>query len=542
MALDGVFSKPSHGQSRGRFAKAYRRSKETTADGAGGKADANLVGDAAAREKLSEAHDSTRTAPGAQLAGLPRRHVPNSSIVLALLDFIFLAVTQTAVLGDIYLRLEFADRSHAVAVIVLSVLVSMIFLYATGCYRRDSLVNSVIAASRLPVALGFGGVVLFFALHFGLGALYPNDVLYLSISRCATVVLIITGVSLCAAMVSRGVFYAMARRHWFQRRVLVIGTGQRALHLHELMSQAPHKLATDLLFAPETTIGGRAGNERGALQNAIIAVETESIGVIARDLLADEIVFAPDERRGLSLDCLLDCKTSGIPVTDYNAFIERETGRIDLNNLDVSWLIYSDGFRIRLIDTVLKRLLDVAVSVAFLLLSLPVLLLAIAAIASEGRGPIFYPQKRVTRNGRSFWLYKLRTMRPNAESRGPQWAAENDPRITRVGRLLRRWRIDEIPQLVNVVRGDMSLVGPRPERPCFVKDLSQEIRMYNLRHAVRAGITGWAQINYRYGASVVDAKRKLEYDLYYIKNYSLLRDLSILLQTLRVVVWPQGVR
>ncbi len=190
----------------------------------------------------------------------------------------------------------------------------------------------------------------------------------------------------------------------------------------------------------------------------------------------------------------------------------------------------------------LKRAMDIIVSATALLVAMPVLLISSIAIVAEDFGPVFYRQTRVTQGGRTFWIYKLRTMRTDAEKFGAQWAEENDPRITRVGRILRRSRVDEIPQLFNVLVGNMSLVGPRPERPMFVDHLAQKIRLYGLRHNVKSGLTGWAQINYPYGASEEDAKRKLEYDLYYMKNYSLLRDLSIMLQTFRVLIWPQGVR
>jgi lipopolysaccharide/colanic/teichoic acid biosynthesis glycosyltransferase len=170
------------------------------------------------------------------------------------------------------------------------------------------------------------------------------------------------------------------------------------------------------------------------------------------------------------------------------------------------------------------------------------LLLSMLAVRLDSPGPIFYRQERVTLNGRVFWLIKLRTMYQDAETNGPKFADEKDPRITKVGAILRRTRLDEIPQLLNILWGDMSIVGPRPERPCFVAELSQELRLYKLRHSVRAGLTGWAQINYRYGASFEDSQRKLEYDLFYIKNFSLLRDVAIMLQTLRVVLWPDGVR
>jgi exopolysaccharide biosynthesis polyprenyl glycosylphosphotransferase len=205
-------------------------------------------------------------------------------------------------------------------------------------------------------------------------------------------------------------------------------------------------------------------------------------------------------------------------------------------------MIYSHGFEMRLGDILLKRLTDMVLSIIMLLATLPVLAIAAIAIASDGPGPIFYRQTRVTQHGRTFLLFKLRTMRVDAERHGAQWAAENDPRITRVGAFLRRYRVDEVPQLINVLRGDMSLVGPRPERPVFVRELAETIQMYHLRHGVKAGLTGWAQVNYPYGASVEDARRKLEYDLYYMKNYSLLRDIAIMLQTFRILVWPHGVR
>jgi lipopolysaccharide/colanic/teichoic acid biosynthesis glycosyltransferase len=196
----------------------------------------------------------------------------------------------------------------------------------------------------------------------------------------------------------------------------------------------------------------------------------------------------------------------------------------------------------RMLDDFIKRGLDIVLSALALFVSLPILLLSMLAVCLDSRGPIFYRQERVTLNGRIFWLIKLRTMYEDAETNGPKWADEKDPRITRVGAILRRTRLDEIPQLLNILWGDMSIVGPRPERPCFVAELSHELRLYRLRHSVRAGLTGWAQINYRYGASLEDAQRKLEYDLFYIKNFSLLRDGAIMLQTLRVLLWPDGVR
>jgi lipopolysaccharide/colanic/teichoic acid biosynthesis glycosyltransferase len=243
---------------------------------------------------------------------------------------------------------------------------------------------------------------------------------------------------------------------------------------------------------------------------------------IAREVGADEIVMAPDERRGIKLDSLLECKKNGFPVVQYLSFVEHETRRIDVRRLEIGWLLYTPGFYFGLFS--------------------PFLLAATIAIKFDDGGPIFYTQRRLTRNGRVFNILKLRTMRVDAEKAGAVWAAERDPRITRIGHFLRQSRVDEMPQLWNVLRGEMSLVGPRPERPEFVGELAAALPLYNERLMVKAGLTGWAQINYPYGASIEDARAKLSYDLYYVKNFSVLFDMLIILQTLRVVLWPSGAR
>jgi exopolysaccharide biosynthesis polyprenyl glycosylphosphotransferase len=324
----------------------------------------------------------------------------------------------------------------------------------------------------------------------------------------------------------------------FTRRLLVIGSGRRAQYLKELMERASQRMVNELLFVPETFLG----TDKSTITNIVRQPGVRLTGSLAESLLCDhrvdEIVVAIDDEQNYSLEPLLTYKANGIPIIGYNAYIERETDRVDLNRPDLSWLVFSKGFRLTFFDICVKRALDILVSSVALFATAPVLLASIAAVAYEKSGPIFFMQQRVTLDGRVFWLYKIRTMCEDAESGGPQWCSAKDPRITRVGAFLRRFRIDEIPQLINVLLGDMSLVGPRPEQPLFVERLSQGIRFYNLRHTVKAGITGWAQINYPYGASTDDAIRKLEYDLYYIKNYSLLREFSIMLQTMRVLIWP----
>ncbi|MBV8652069.1 MAG: TIGR03013 family PEP-CTERM/XrtA system glycosyltransferase, partial [Alphaproteobacteria bacterium] len=272
------------------------------------------------------------------------------------------------------------------------------------------------------------------------------------------------------------------------------------------------------------------------------SLRNQSVAQLADEKFVDEIVIASRDRRGLPIDDLLDCKLKGINITEYLTFWERETGQIDLEALQPSWLFFSDGFRMDWLPILLKRLFDVVMSLIFVVLTLPVILVTALAIRLEGPGPIFYVQERVGLYGRRFKLMKFRSMSVNAESDGPRWAANNDQRITRIGAMIRKTRIDEIPQILNVLRGDMSFIGPRPERPFFVETLTKEIPYYSERHRVKPGISGWAQINYPYGASVEDAREKLTYDLYYVKNRSLFLDFVILLQTARVVLWPEGVR
>jgi exopolysaccharide biosynthesis polyprenyl glycosylphosphotransferase len=229
-----------------------------------------------------------------------------------------------------------------------------------------------------------------------------------------------------------------------------------------------------------------------------------------------------------------------VHVHDFSSFLERETGRVDLDSLNPSWLIFSDGFSAgRRISGVAKRLFDVAASLLLLVLTLPLVALAALAVKLESAGPVLFRQRRVGLYGQPFDLIKLRSMRVDAEVGGK---AVWDPRVTRVGRIIRKLRIDELPQAWSVLKGDMSFVGPRPERPQFVADLEARLPYYAERHVVKPGITGWAQINYPYGASVEDAREKLEFDLYYAKNYTPFLDLLILLQTARVVIWPEGAR
>ena len=482
-----------------------------------------------------EAHssDNERRFPlsgdAATVSDIPRQNrlLPRPAVTLAILDLFLMSGLVASFIFAIRDRLGFSTALETTSAVTCIVLASMILAYGTGCYRNDSLLDFSTATTRLAVGLGVGVLFLVPLIHFGLGFVFDAPA-FLSFSRGLTIVLIGVGVGLCGGMLGRILLMGMARRQWFERTVLVIGTGTRARHLRDILTRADRRL-TKVHFLPEELLGAMPR----------IRSDAENLGLTP---CLDQVVLALENPNSLHFDTLLPWKTNGIPILDFNTFLERETGRLDLAWTEPDWLLYSEGFHFGYLDSVLKRALDLGISSCLLLLTLPALLVVVAAIVLDDFGPVLYRQERVTYRGRRFLMLKFRTMRGDAEENGPRWAVEKDPRVTRVGRILRRTRIDEIPQLINVLRGDMSLVGPRPERPTFVEDLSSRIRLYPLRHSVKAGLTGWAQINYPYGASVQDAERKLEYDLYYLKHFSLLRDMAIMLQTLRILLFAKGGR
>lgn len=405
----------------------------------------------------------------------------------------------------------------------------LLFLYALGLHRRAALLNPAQSAARVPLAAVLGaGAAWVAATPWPPGL--PVALLAAAVASCSA-----------AGLAARAGFASLRRRRLFQRRVLIVGAGQRAWDLVWLLRHEGHSLSYDIAFVTDPAMG--APDERLAADrlNRIVPAADGFLAVASR-FGADEIVVAADERRGLNMQGLLACRTGGFPVTEYLTFLEREIRRIDLHRLELGWLLYADGFGFGLIDRALKRALDIAVSALALLLGCPFLLAAALAVKLDDGGPVLYRQVRVTQGGRLFRILKLRTMRTDAERHGAAWAAVRDPRITRIGGFLRRTRLDELPQLLNILAGDMSFVGPRPERPEFVRDLAAQLPLYQERLIVKAGLTGWAQVNYPYGASLDDARSKLSYDLYYVKNFSVLFDMRIILQTIRVVLWPEGVR
>jgi sugar transferase (PEP-CTERM system associated) len=470
---------------------------------------------------------------------LRRQFLPGLRVTLAVLDLLFMFGLMASFIFAIRDRLGFSTVLETASAVTCIGLVSIVLAYAIGCYRHDSFVDFSTATTRLALGLGVGVLFLVPIMHFGLGQVFDAPA-FRSISRSVTIVLIGVGTGLCGGMLSRILFMAMMRRQWFRRTILIIGTGRRARHLRDVLGGVMRG-PTQVYFLTEAYLGGTPpadipGKKVDTLADAPGADE------LAAKLDVDQVVLALDDPRELYFDHLLPWKAHGVPVVDFNTFLERETGRVDLEWTEPDWLLYSDGFRFGHLDRVLKRLMDLGISICLLLITFPATLIVAGAIVLSDFGPVFYRQQRVSHGGRPFWILKFRTMRVDAEENGAQWASQNDPRITRVGRILRRTRIDELPQLINVLRGEMSLVGPRPERPVFVDDLSKRIRLYHLRHSVKAGVTGWAQINYHYGASEEDAVRKLEYDLFYLKHYSMLRDISIILQTLRILLFAKGVR
>jgi sugar transferase (PEP-CTERM system associated) len=270
----------------------------------------------------------------------------------------------------------------------------------------------------------------------------------------------------------------------------------------------------------------------------------EEIARLVQQQRASQLVVAVTERRGvLPVKELLLCKLNGIEVLDSPSFYEKLSGKLLIENIQPSWFIYSNGFRITVVKRLYKRFLDILFSLAGLLLALPLFPLVALLVRIDSPGPVLFRQVRVGEKGREFDILKFRTMRQDAESlTGAVWAQRNDPRITRIGGMLRKTRLDELPQLLNVLKAEMSFIGPRPERPEFVERLTERIPYYNKRHFVKPGLTGWAQICYPYGASEEDALEKLRYDLFYIKNYSFLLDLFIVLETVKVVLYGRGGR
>lgn len=457
-----------------------------------------------------------------------KHYVPTPLLVLGLLEFLVLVAS--AELGWRVRVYQISGRPGSFLDNIPEILTFGVVMYiaylAVGAYQASACRSVRESISRVMVASGAGLVglsVIFF--------LVPIVALWRSVLLIATVF------SIVGVFILRAIFSRLVVWNRFRRRIIVLGAGGRAGRVGELADQpdASFTVAAFVRMAPDET----------DVPQAVDRTEVGTLAELVEKERAEEVVLAMKERRGaLPLQDLLATKVLGTRIYDLSSFLERETGRVDLDSVNLSWLIFSDGFLAsNRLSAVFKRLFDITASALLLLATMPILAVTAIAIKLTSPGPVFYRQERVGLYGAIFWIMKFRSMRTDAEKDGtPLWAQKGDPRVTTVGRLIRATRIDEIPQIFNVFKGDMSFVGPRPERPFFVDDLVRDIPLYAERHIVKPGITGWAQLNYPYGASIDDARHKLEYDLYYVKNYTVFLDILILIQTVRVVLWQDGVR
>lgn len=456
-----------------------------------------------------------------------KHYIPNAVFLLGLFDFFLLIASGE--LGWIVrarqIGLDFGPINERWAPLATFAVLVQVAMISVGVYGSEALRSLRYAAARLLVAVSLG-IIAMSVVYFLLPGhtLWRSNLFYamfLAIALLFGVRVLLGGLLGTAA---------------FRRRILVLGSGHRADRLRKLGER------------PEAgfVIVGYVGMSDGVpvVEEAINRAAIHNLTRFVDNLGVSEVVLALEERRNaLPLKDLLRIKTTGVHVNDFSTFVERETGRIDLDSVNPSWLIFSDGFSSgRMLSSAAKRLFDIAASLLLLVMTLPVIALFAVLVKLDSRGPAFFRQTRVGLYGQNFDVIKLRSMRTDAEVDGAKWAQKDDPRVTRIGRFIRKVRIDELPQTWTVLKGEMSFVGPRPERPEFVSDLEDKLRYYAERHMVKPGITGWAQINYPYGASIEDARNKLEYDLYYAKNYTPFLDLLILLQTIRVVLWNEGAR
>lgn len=424
--------------------------------------------------------------------------------------------------GSSIFLIDLLDCIHQALVVTIVFQLSLYFFDLYDLSIVSSLAETV---ARIVQAFGFGCIALSIIYYLIPDLLIPTVIFW-----AAFLVIFLSIFSL------RILYFYILRKRLFAQVVVIIGTGQLASDIAkeiEGRSDSGYKVL-GFIGGEEPAFNPKNAPVFPAIEDLLDLLFTEKI---------NRIVVAPDDRRGhIPVHTLIKCKMRGIAIDQGITFYERVSGKILVERVDPSWIFFSDGFGFSRWKRSLKYMMDIAVSVPMFILSLPVVLISAVIIKLESPGPVLYMQERVGERSRIFKLIKLRSMRQDAEEDGPVWAAENDKRVTRFGAFIRKTRIDELPQLWNVIKGDMSLVGPRPERPVFVDKLVQIIPYYDIRHATKPGITGWAQVCYRYGASTEDALRKLEYDLYYLKNTSVLLDLFIIFKTIKTILFQEGSR
>jgi sugar transferase (PEP-CTERM system associated) len=457
------------------------------------------------------------------------QYVPLRKLAFILLETVFimgmvLLGTYLRFLGDSASLFHYEYLFLKALLIVATVQLS---LYYFDLYDLKIFRSNIELTIRLLQSLGLSSIVLAILYY-----LFP----FLIVGR--GIFLISLGFMGAVIVSWRVIYNHLLKAKQLDQRIMIVGSGQLAKNIaREIIDKAD----TGFNVVGFITDNPERVGER--LVNPSVIGDQSQILDIAMKEKVDRIIVALEERRGkFPEDQLLSCRMKGIPVEDGIEFYEHLTGRLQVESLRPSVLIFSDGFKKSKLTMWMKRVVGFGLSFIGLALLSPLILLISILIKVDSRGPVFYRQERVGENGKVFKLLKFRSMVENAEANGPVWAEPNDERVTRVGRWIRKWRLDEIPQMFNVLKGDMSFVGPRPERPYFVETLRKEIPYYNRRFSVKPGITGWAQIKYRYGASTMDALEKLKYDLYYIKNLSPLFDLLIIFETIKVVLFGKGAR
>jgi sugar transferase (PEP-CTERM system associated) len=398
---------------------------------------------------------------------------------------------------------------------------------AFGLYQVHVRHNRMDFVLRIALSFAFGGIGLVVLYYLIPQTYIGRGVLAMSLA-----------IGLVAVVLARVLSIHVFRADVLKQRVLILGAGKNADLINSRMRrQSDRRSFVVVGFVPV------AGHPVMVAEDLLLQPQN-GLAELTERLQIDEVVIAPDERRGgLPMEEMLVCVQRGVSIIDLSTFFEREAGMVQLNVVDPSWLVFSGGFDYSTPRRLSKRFFDLVAASVLLLLAWPLMLVVALAVWVESGTPILYRQTRVGERGEHFVLTKFRSMRVDAEKDGvAQWATKNDDRSTRVGRFIRLTRLDELPQLFAVLRGDMSFVGPRPERPHFVDLLNDEIRYYGVRHCVKPGLTGWAQLRYPYGASVKDAEEKLKFDLFYVKNHGLVFDLMILLQTVEVVLFGRGAR
>ncbi|MCD6307215.1 MAG: sugar transferase [Deltaproteobacteria bacterium] len=439
---------------------------------------------------------------------------------------LILAATELSTWIRLGQSIQVFSRHTGASTFTLALYITMLYIFDLYKTDRSRLTRDV--CFRLAVAVASAGAVSAIIFY-----LFPNWVFgrgIFLIQMCLVFLFLSGWRWLCCMLISAPIG---------QTKVLIIGAGRSGQALFSLLNNpdSPYKPVGFVDDDPDKT-GSMVGS------TPVLGTIDELTKIASRQQVGTAILAITHDRSEALVDRIISARLQGLAISDMPTIYEELTGAIPVEHLRRDWLLFADGFTLLSKQYVrkIKRIIDVISSGILIIVSAPIMMLTAIAIRCESRGPVFFRQKRVGKDGKIFLVLKFRSMIEGAENNGAAWAVENDPRVTRVGRIIRLLRIDELPQILNVFHGEMSLVGPRPERPEFVKELEARIPFYSIRHSVRPGITGWAQVKYGYGASLEDALKKLEYDLFYLKNMSILLDIEILLKTIGVVLFGQGAR